>query len=41
MSSYAYLFSFERENGLIIEGRKTGKEVKMKAVCFLPLRGVI
>ena len=33
---------FVHENGLVIEGRKTGKkEVKMKAGCFLPLRGVI
>ena len=49
MSSNAYLFFFVHENGLVIEGRKTGKkEVKiiiiiivMKAGCFLPLRGVI
>ena len=41
MSSYAYLFFFVHENGLVIEGRKTGKkEVKMKAGCFLPLPGV-
>ena len=38
MSSYAYLFFFVHENGLVIEERKTGKkEVKTKAGCFLPL----
>ena len=42
MSSYAYLFSFVHENGLVIEGRKTGKnEVKTKAGGFLSLRDVI
>ena len=36
------IFSFfVYKNGLVIEGRETGKkEVKMKAGCFLPLRGV-